>query len=164
MYALLVATGEAGNQRNFHTANEGYDAGLRCHGSKRANEEGTFMFLVDILADVVAAEPAHVHDTEVGVWEFSGYNRHCVSLSEAHDHDRVCTQLSHLAQSAFTLGRVGHFEFQVFDTGFSLETLGAVVGAFVKGLVELTAHVEDYSRLELRCCGACNRECCYGKR
>src|SRR2546422_247613 len=76
-------------------------------------------------------------------------------LREADTHDDMRAASGHVAQRLLALRLGGHLELAVGDAGFLLEALGALVGGFVEGLVELAAHVEHHGRnevLRLRWC------------
>ena len=54
------------------------------------------------------------------------------------------------AQGLLALGVALQLELAVGNAGFFLEALGAGVGHFVEGFIELAAKVKDHSRIGLR--------------
>ena len=73
---------------------------------------------------------------------------HGARLGEADADDDVGAAPGHGAERLLALGFLGDFELAVLDPAFLLEALGAGIGRFIEGLVELAAHVEDDGGLE----------------
>ncbi|MCC2664125.1 MAG: hypothetical protein K0S35_2047 [Geminicoccaceae bacterium] len=90
-----------------------------------------------------------VDDHELGVGEFLGDLLERGGEGEADRDHHVGAAARHPAERLVALRLVGDLEFEILDPGLLLEALGAVVGGFVEGLVELAAHVEDDRRREL---------------
>jgi hypothetical protein len=136
--ALLVAAFELADQRNVHAADEADLAGLGGHAGQNADEVGAFFFLVDDRADVRLVDDG-VDDDELGVREFGCDLFDRRGPGEGHGNDRVEAAAGEVADRLLALGVACRFEVAVGDTGFLLELLGAVVGGFVEGFVELSA-------------------------
>ncbi len=146
--ALLVAAFELADQRNVHAADEADLAGLGRHAGEKADEVGTFFFLVDDRADVRLVDDG-VNDDELGVREFSCNLLDGRGPGEGNGDNRVEAAACEVADSLLALGVAGRLEVAIGDTGFLLELFGAVKGCFVEGLIELPAGAVNECRLDV---------------
>ena len=140
--ALTIAAFELVNQRNVHAADEADRARFRGICRHDPGQIRALAFVEDVRLHVRLIDD-HVDDDEFGIRVIGCDLAQHLAKGEAGHDDRVGAGFGQPAKRLFALRLGLHFQFLIGAAGLGLPTLGAGIGGFVEGFVELAAQIED---------------------